>query len=576
MAAKVRELKGAARAEEIIKCGQDPVYFMKHYVYISHPDRGLIKFDTFPFQDDCIADFQNHRFNIILKSRQLGLSTVCAAYCLWTALFQKQKNVLIIATRLDVAKNFLRKVRQMYDSLPPWLVMPTLKEESVRYLNFSNGSRITAVPTGDDAGRSEAVSLLVVDECAHIDKFDYHWMGLWSTITHGGRAILLSTPKGVGNKFHELWMGCDVEKAENDFHGIRLPWEVHPEHDEAWFKKECKNLDARGVGQELLCSFNASGNTYIAAPEIGWLSENIIPPISKYVNDPLVWIWKHPVPGHKYIISADVARGDGDDYSSFHVLDTDIREIVAEYQGKRPPDRLGELLVEVGARYNNAMICNEKNSFGLATSYKLRDLKYPNLYYEKLARGGPTQVYTPMDIEGETPGFTTSSKNRTSILAALESAVRNKTLKIYSSRFAEEVKTLIWTGTRAQAQKGYNDDLTMSMAILCWIFDLGGDGSIQDNEVWNQAMASAWSKSSTSYNSSGYSNLAGTKTKDPDATIGTATGFQRSNVSGNPQPVRQPDGNVSIPKSRVPAGVHPETLESAMNVYNIYSWLMDK
>ena len=108
--AKEQVLKGQARTNEIVKCGQDPVYFMKRYVYISHPEKGLIKFNTFPFQDQCLSDFQAHRFNIILKSRQLGLSTVTAAYCLWFALFQRQKNVLVIATRLDVAKNFLAKV----------------------------------------------------------------------------------------------------------------------------------------------------------------------------------------------------------------------------------------------------------------------------------------------------------------------------------------------------------------------------------------------------------------------------------------------------------------------------------
>lgn len=157
--------KGKAKYAEIVKCGTDPVYFIKRYCYISHPKKGLIKFNTYPFQDDCILDFESHRFNIVLKSRQLGLSTVSAAYCLWLAIFQKEKNIMALATRLEVAKNFLRKVFTMYDNLPDWLVLPQEKGRSMKTIEFSNGSRITAVPTGEDAGRSEGISLLLVDEC---------------------------------------------------------------------------------------------------------------------------------------------------------------------------------------------------------------------------------------------------------------------------------------------------------------------------------------------------------------------------------------------------------------------------
>ena len=275
--------KGKAKFEEIVKCGTDPLYFLKRYCYISHPKKGLIKFDTFPFQDDCIKEFETHRFNIVLKSRQLGLSTICAGYCLWLALFQKEKNIVVLATRLDVAKNFLRKVLTMYDSLPDWVVLPKEKGRTVKSIEFSNGSRITAVPTGDDAGRGEGISLLIVDEAAHIQGFDELWMGLYSTVSTGGNIILLSTPKGVGNVFHKTWMGCDLEKQENDFHGIKLPWTVHPEHDENWFEEQCRNLDPRGIQQELLCSLLGSGHTYLHETSLSYINELITPQLSVLV-----------------------------------------------------------------------------------------------------------------------------------------------------------------------------------------------------------------------------------------------------------------------------------------------------
>lgn len=154
-----------AVVNEIIKCGADPIYFIKNYVHIAHPTRGSIKFDTYPFQDQCVKDFQDNRFNIVLKSRQLGLSTIAAAYCLWMAVFQQNKQILVIATKLDVAKLFLSKIATMWDSLPDWLVLTKVHGRSVKYIEFTNGSRITAIPTSAETGRGQSVSLLLVDEC---------------------------------------------------------------------------------------------------------------------------------------------------------------------------------------------------------------------------------------------------------------------------------------------------------------------------------------------------------------------------------------------------------------------------
>ena len=192
------------QVKELIRCGKDPTYFIKKYVKIQHPTRGLIKFDMYPFQDDCVEDFVDHRFNVILKSRQLGISTLTAAYAVWLAYFYKDKNILIIATKLAVAQNFIKKVKTAIRSLPPWMTLTEVVGSNKQGVEFSNGSQIKAVPTSDDAGRSEALSLLIIDEAAFIRNFDDLWMGLYSTLSTGGRAIVLSTPNGVGDKYHEL------------------------------------------------------------------------------------------------------------------------------------------------------------------------------------------------------------------------------------------------------------------------------------------------------------------------------------------------------------------------------------
>jgi len=193
------------QVSEIIKCGKDPVYFFNNYLKIQHPVKGLISFDTFSFQDDCVQDFIDHRFNIVLKSRQLGMSTLSAAYAVWMAIFQRDKNILIIATKLSVAQNFISKVKTMIKSLPKWLVLPQIVANNKQLIEFSHGSTIKAIPTSDDAGRSEALSLLIIDEAAFVRNFDELWMGLYPTISTGGRVIILSTPNGVGGQYYKLY-----------------------------------------------------------------------------------------------------------------------------------------------------------------------------------------------------------------------------------------------------------------------------------------------------------------------------------------------------------------------------------
>lgn len=474
------------QVSEIIRCGKDPTYFFNNYVKIQHPTKGTIPFKTFPFQDDCVQDFIENRFTVIVKSRQLGLSTLVAAYSVWLALFQKDKNILIIATKLGVAQNFIKKVKTMVSNLPAWMVLPQITLNNRQLIEFSHGSSIKAVPTSEDAGRSESLSLLIIDEAAFVRNFDELWTGLYPTISTGGRAIVLSTPNGVGGQYYKLF--TEAESGLNEFKSIRLNWDVHPERDKEWFEKETRNLSTKEIAQEYLCDFAASGETFLNDDDIKWISKIIRPPSDRGGPDRNVWIWKQPLSEHKYIVSADVARGDGKDYSTFHVIDSSEGEVVAEYKGKIAPDKFGELLNEYGLLYNKALMCPENNSFGFATIVKLKDLNYPKMYYNK-NKSVYIGDYVP-PAESELAGFTTSGKSRNQILTKLEEVIRNKQLMIYSSRFYEELKTFVWNENKAQAMKGENDDLIMSLAIGTWLYDASTDYG-KDSDKLNQAMLTA-------------------------------------------------------------------------------------
>jgi hypothetical protein len=486
-----------ATVAEILKCGKDPTYFMKKYCKIQHPLRGLIPFDTYQFQDDCVKQFQQNRFNIVLKSRQLGLSTVSAAYVVWYAIFKKDKNILVIATKLNTAINFIKKVKTMLDGLPPWLLL-TKFEPTKQSVRFDNGSTITAVPTSPDAGRSEALALLIVDEAAFIRDFDEIWTALYPTLSTGGSAIILSTPNGVGGQYYKLW--TEAESGANDFNPIRLPWQVHPEHNQSWFDKETKNLPKRKVAQEFLCDFISSGDTFLQPTEFEKLREMIRVPLEKSGPQNGVWTWKPPEAGKKYVISSDVARGDSSDFSTFHVLDYETCEVCAEFMGKIPPDRLADLLSEFGKKYNDALICPEQNTFGYFTCVKLRDSGYPRLYYQN--HTSDMFEYRPTDPE-TIPGFSTQTKTRNQILTKLEEAIRNGRLKTSSQRLYDQLQAFVWNGAKAQAAKDAHDDLIMSLAIGTWL--VAGDSGVSEQGM---AMAMAMLKA-TAVGNRGIDTLPG-------------------------------------------------------------------
>jgi len=487
MAVKQATPKREVQLSEIIKCGQDPVYFMNKYCKIQHAQRGLIPFNTYDFQDDCVRAFNEHRFNIVLKSRQLGLSTVSAMYAVWMAIFRKEKNILIIATKQAVAINIVKKVKAAIKALPPWLLLPQIKSSTKQHVEFSNGSSIKAIPTSEDAGRSEALSLLIIDEAAFIRNFDELWMGLYSTLSTGGRAIVLSTPNGIGGQYYDLY--TQAESKQNKFNPIRLPWDVHPERDQEWFDSETRNMSAKQIAQELLCDFVSSGDTFIAAEIMDKMRMQVDSPIERWGPDRNVWVWKYSIPDHTYVISADVSRGDAGDFSTFQVIDTTVSEQVAEFQGKIPPDKLAILMAEAGKKYNNAMLCPEKNTFGWATNNKLLELGYSNLYF-KSSKDKYDALYGE-GINASKVGFDTQGGSKEKALTRMEEWIRTDQIRIRSSRLVEEFKTFISINGKLRAMKGKNDDLVMSLAIGCWLYE-GKKQDIVKRVDFDKAVLSAF------------------------------------------------------------------------------------
>jgi hypothetical protein len=456
--------------EEIRKCGNDPIYFLKNYVKITHALKGQIPFSTFDYQDDLLSDFNDHRFSVILKARQLGISTIVAGYATWLMLFRREKTVLVLATKFKTAANLASKVKKMMKSIPDWLRIAQITIDNQTSFELSNGSNIKASTTSkSDAGRSEALSLLIIDEAAHVENMEELWTGIFPTISTGGRCIALSTPNGVGNWFYKTY--TDAENGINNFHPIKLSWNVHPDYTPEWFQEQTKSMSRREIAQEFECAFNASGDTVIHPDNMTDLKDEIIEPVYKTGFDRNYWIWEQPQNGVSYAMIADVARGDGGDNSVFHVIRLDTMEQVAEYQGKPVLEMFASMLNSVGREYSNCLLVVENNNVGYNVLEKLIEMEYPNLYFSVKSTHEYIEQNTAEFHNNTVPGFTTSSKTRPLIIAKMEEFVRNRVIKIKSGRLYQEFETFVWNNGRPEAMRGYHDDLVMSMAIACWISD---------------------------------------------------------------------------------------------------------
>jgi hypothetical protein len=460
--------------QEYILCVKDPGHFMKKYCNIQHPQRGRIPFHLYPFQDKVLQLWKDNPYSVILKSRQLGISTLAAGYALWLMLFHKDKNILCLATTQETAKNMVTKVMFMYDNLPSWLREKDKPlEQNKLTLKLNNGSQIKAKSSNADAARSEAVSLLIIDEAAFIENIAETWASAQQTLATGGGAIVLSTPYGTGNWFHQTWVRA--EEKLNDFLPIKLPWFVHPERDETWRKKQDELLgDPRLAAQECDAVFSTSGDTVFYNEFIEFFENNhILEPMEKRGIDHNLWIWEPCDYSKSYMVVADVARGDSKDYSAFHIIDIENNSQVGEYKGQISTRDFGYLLVGIATEYNNALLVVENANIGWATIQTIQERAYSNLYYSPKSGDNTYDSYFDQysDTSRMTPGFTMNSRNRPMVIGKFLEAVGDRSVIIRSKRLIEEMKVFVWKNGRAEAQPGYNDDLVISFGIGLFVRD---------------------------------------------------------------------------------------------------------
>lgn len=291
----------------------------------------------------------------------------------------------------------------------------------------------------------------------------------------GGRAIVLSTPNGMANWFHKEWIKAKDNKGK--FRTIKLHWSMHPDRDQEWRDAQEDVLGKRLAAQECDADFLASGNTVVDPETLKFYRETFVKvPLEKRGPNKELWIWESPSYTKSYIVSADVARGDGSDYSAAHVIEVESMTQVAEFKGAIDTKEFGNFLVGLSTEYNDALLVIENANIGWATIQQVINRHYANLYYteQDIKYLDPSKQHFNKLYSKEkkaVAGFTTSTKTRPLMVSKLEEYFRTRNVIFQSERGLDEIYAFIWNGQKAEAMKGYNDDLVLSLMIGLWVRD---------------------------------------------------------------------------------------------------------
>ena len=531
---------------EYVKCVKDTPYALS--TYLQTYDNTVSKYvplELFPDQITLLEDYENYNENIALKYRQAGVSTVTSAWISKKLAFakkEKPEKILIIANKLDTSVEMANKIRAFVTQWPAWMnVGIDPNKKSTKHYKLINGCEVKAVATSKDALRGFTPTILVFDEAAFIDADSDFWSACMASLSTGGKVIVVSTPNGNDPIYYEIY--DQALRGMNDFKITEMYWYRDPRYtkdlyfvktddiihyllnkedysidkviswnsiefkdrdfNEAkkliedgykpcsdWFERMVKKLkyDKRKVSQELECNFLGSGDNVFDSRLMSKIKENYLKePENKMLGGQL-WIWKEPIVGHRYILGCDVSRGDSEDFSAFQIIDFETREQVAEFVGKLPPDNMADVCYKWASMYSAYIVIDITGGMGVATSRKLQELGYRDLYVdgEDIAN---SWKYNPKAMD-KIPGLNFNNK-RVQIIAAYEEAMRHD-FKIYSSRLYNEMDTFVYINGRPDHQKGRHDDLLMSIAMCLYVAELSFSKLTKVTEQ-AKAMLESWS-----------------------------------------------------------------------------------
>tara|TARA_R110002167_G_scaffold83648_1_gene227058 strand:- start:769 stop:2388 length:1620 start_codon:yes stop_codon:yes gene_type:complete len=469
--------------EEVLeynKCRTDPVYFTKKYVKIINLDEGLVPFKLYPYQEKMYHEFNDNRFSIVLACRQSGKSISSCAYLTWYAIFHSEQSVAILANKGATAKEMLSRITLILENLP-FFLQPGCKSLNKTYVEFSNESRIITASTSSSSIRGQAINLLFLDEFAFIDNDVEFYTSTYPVISSGKKTkiIITSTANGVGNVFHKLWEGAANET--NEFSPFRVDWWDVPGRDKKWKAQTIANTSEIQFNQEFGNTFAGKGNTLIAPEAL--LKQMAGSPLS-ISPDQSIYVYEDPIPGHNYIMSVDVGKGRGNDYTTWTVVDISVRpfkQVCVYHNNEVSPLLMSDYIYKWGTAYNDAYVLIESNDAGAIVCNGLYyDLEYENMHVESTVKAGAL-------------GVTMTKKVKRIGCSTMKDLIEENKILLTHGETIRELSTFAPKGASYAATGGNHDDLVMNLVLFSWfatsdIFNSLTDINLKDL-IYNQKLA---------------------------------------------------------------------------------------
>lgn len=457
------------KIEEYKKCSEDPLYFIENYIKAIHVDKGLIPISLYSYQREMITNFHLNRYNICLLPRQAGKTTAVASYLLWFALFNPEKTIVLLANKGETSREILSRILLSLENIPFFLQcgVQTLNKGNI---DFANKSRIIARATSNSSVRGISASLIYIDEMAFIDHCEKFWESTYPVISSGKttKIILTSTANGQ-NLFYKIWIGAKT--SSNDFVAFQSYWWDVPGRDEAWKIETIRNTSEAQFRQEYENEFVGSANTLIDANKL--LSLSAQKPIYT-LDGNTIRVYREPIKDHSYIMTVDVSRGRGQDYSTFNVIDVTASpfEQVCVFQDNMISPLIFPNKIEKYAKlYNEAFVVIESNDNGVLVCNSLfYDLEYDNQFTE--IRAGRTVVGAEMTRKVKSVGCSN-----------LKDLIEEYKLILHDKETIQEVCSFVANGRSYEAEVGTHDDLVMNLVMFAWFSSNESFRAITDIDI---------------------------------------------------------------------------------------------
>ena len=467
---------------EFLTCKEDPVYFAKKYIKIVNVDEGLIGFDMWPFQEKLVSNFHKHRFNICKMPRQVGKTTTVVSYLLHYIVFNDNVNVGILANKATTSREILQRLQLSYENLPKWMQQGIISWNKGS-LELENGSKIIAASTSASAVRGMSFNIIFLDEFAFVPNHiaDDFFASVYPTISSGKttKVIIVSTPKGM-NHFYRMWH--DAERKKSEFVATEVHWSEVPGRDEEWKAQTIANTSEQQFKAEHLCEFLGSIGTLINPSKLKIL----------VYDDPLkrsrgLDVYEEPKEEHSYLITVDVARGMGNDYSAFVVFDITQfpYRVVAKYKNNEiKPMLFPSIINEVARGYDNAWLLIEVNDIGDQVANILHyDLEYDNILMCAMRGRAGQLVGTGFSGKKSQLGVRMTAAVKKLGCSNLKTLLEDDKLLTVDYEIISELTTFAQRHNSFEAEEGCNDDLAMCLVIFSWLVAQDYFKEMTDNDV---------------------------------------------------------------------------------------------